>query len=190
MRIVTHERPAWFKDKYEIRKYEKASGFSRKCRVSGGNFVIKKSVLSQLGEFDTHYGMRGKLLGSHEESKVLDAYRLKVPDSEQKVYYALDCYVRHYVPLYKMKIGYMMRRSYLSGRMFMRLRALEKRIDLAQIARIILYSTVDYLIIEVKENGLKEADYIDFFRRFFRSIGIFIELIIQLTKGGFRLAVF
>ena len=72
----------------------------------------------------------------------------------------------------------------------MRLRALEKRVDLARIARILVYSTVDYLIREVKEAGLRDADYIDFLRRSFRSIGIVNELIIQLTKGGINLAVF
>ena len=184
-----HPKPPWFRDTYEIRRHADASGFSRTCRVSGGNFIIRKSVLRQLGLFDPEYGMKGGKLGSHEESKVLDQYRFKVPEAEQKVYYSLECSLRHYVPPDKMKIGYMMLRSYISGRMFLRLRALEGRIELSRMMPMLYYSTMDYLVRELKKAGIREADYIDFFRRSFRSIGILTELVLQLAKGGGKLLV-
>jgi len=108
-------KPKWFKDEYEIRKYENESGFSTTCPVSGGNYIIRKNVLIELGMFDVTLGMKGDKIGMGEERRVLEIYRAVTPAASQRVYYSLDCWLTHYVPDYKMKYFYIFKRSYAAG---------------------------------------------------------------------------
>lgn len=112
----TSPKPRWFKDEYETKKYEPQSGFSKTCGISGGNYIIKKSVLERLGMFDVNLGMKGNKIGLGEERQVLEIYRATTPEAEQKVYYALECYVSHHIASDKMTIRYIMKRNYRSGR--------------------------------------------------------------------------
>lgn len=180
------QKPPWFRDTYEIRKHGDSSGFSTHCRVSGGNFVIRKSILKKIGLFDVNLGMKGSQLGLNEDAKVLDTYRLNTPINLQKVYYALECYTKHYVSPYKMKISYIFKRGYISGRMFFRLRAQEGRIELFRVIHILVYSTIDFLALQIMQEGFRKADYIDFSRRAFRAAGIIVELINQLWQQNHR----
>ncbi|MEW6572036.1 MAG: glycosyltransferase family 2 protein [Bacillota bacterium] len=118
----TSKKPRWFKDYYAIRKNEEQSCFSTRCRITGCNFIIRKALLENLGMFDVDLGMKGNKLGLGEEALVLDTYRRKTPAGEQRVYYALECYVLHHVPDYKMKLSYVLARQYCGGKMTMRLR--------------------------------------------------------------------
>jgi glucosyl-dolichyl phosphate glucuronosyltransferase len=115
--FYTEAKPSWFKDKYEIRKYTEASGFSTTCNVSGMNFVIRKDLLPRLGGFDPSLGMRGTEQRFGEERKVLETYREVTPVAAQRVYYDLDCMVFHHVPGHKMRIGYILGRGFRIGRM-------------------------------------------------------------------------
>lgn len=124
--FYTSSKPFWFKDRYEIRKNAEQSGFSLRCSISGGNFIIRKSILEGLGMFDPAYGMVGNKLRLSEERKVLEEYRNVIPESEQKVYYALECGIKHHVPKSKMKITYLMKRSYLAGKSLSRVEAQTK----------------------------------------------------------------
>jgi glucosyl-dolichyl phosphate glucuronosyltransferase len=112
----TTPKPRWFKDEYEIRKYAERSGFSATAAVSGGNFIIRKKLLENLGGFDVDLGMKGGKMGLGEERKVLEQYRAATPPGEQKVYYALECFITHHVPPEKMKLRYVMKRAYLAGK--------------------------------------------------------------------------
>jgi glycosyltransferase involved in cell wall biosynthesis len=111
----TSPKPWWFRDEFEIRKYESQSGFSRQCGMSGGNFIIRKSVLEQLGLFDPGYGMSQGKLGMLDEAKTLTLYRTLTPAEQQKVYYSLECYIKHHTPKEKMQLAYMVKRRYITG---------------------------------------------------------------------------
>lgn len=111
----TTPKPWWFSDEFEIRKYENQSGFSSHCGISGGNFIIRKRILEKLGLFDPSYGMSDGKLGMLDERKVLDAYRFQTPPESQKVYYSLECYIFHFTPEYKMRLSYMLKRSFVAG---------------------------------------------------------------------------
>lgn len=114
-------KPRWFRDEYEIRKFAEVSGFSRTCRVSGGNFIIRKDVLLRFGKFDVNLGMKGDQIGLGEERALLELYRSRTPEAAQRVYYCLDAYIEHYVPAYKMKRSYLLKRSFQSGRAMARI---------------------------------------------------------------------
>jgi glycosyltransferase involved in cell wall biosynthesis len=109
------KRPSWFLDEYEVRKHADQSGFSQSCRLSGSNFIIRKDLLLRLGKFDPVYGMKGKAVTLGEERALLERYRNFTPQAEQRVFYALEAYVRHLVPAYKMKRLYMLKRYFQSG---------------------------------------------------------------------------
>tara|TARA_B100001964_G_C14259530_1_gene614534 strand:- start:2600 stop:3538 length:939 start_codon:yes stop_codon:yes gene_type:complete len=175
----TCEKPRWFKDEYEIRKYEETSGYSKTCRISGSNYVIKKPVLKEMGMFDPELGIRGEQIGLGEDAKVLNTYRNRTPESEQKVYYVLECYVRHYVPQFKMTIRYIMMRSYLSGRMSV----ITKKKKATHIFKNIIYIynlMLGKVVSEIKSQGVAGADYIYVCSKQFFILGLIIEWFHQL----------
>jgi glycosyltransferase involved in cell wall biosynthesis len=151
----TSPKPRWFRDEYEIRKYEDESRFSKTCSISGGNYIIKKKVLEDLGMFDVNLGMKGDKIGIGEERKVLEQYRATTPEAEQKVYYALECYVKHHVPEYKMTIKYRMKRYYKSGREAV----LVKDRGPGFVATVIINVTRE-IFNEIRMRGLIQADYV------------------------------
>lgn len=115
----TSPKPTWFKDAYEVRKYEQTSCFSTTCRITGANFIIKKSVFDKLGAFDVSFyhikNYKNPELGN--DAKVLDLYRKQTPLDQQRVYYALECWVYHHVPDYKMTFWYIAKRSFSGGKL-------------------------------------------------------------------------
>jgi glycosyltransferase involved in cell wall biosynthesis len=121
-------RPRWFLDKFERRCYADVSGFSTRCRVSGGNFTIRRASLQRLSGFDVKLGMVGAHVRLGEEAKVLDLYRLSTPVAEQRVYYALECGVNHYVPVERMTAKYVVQRGYSMGQMKAQLANLQVRV--------------------------------------------------------------
>lgn len=112
----TSRKPGWFKDEYETKRFANESGFSRDCRITGCNFIIRKSVLGKLGMFDPNYGIVGNKLRLSEERKALEKYRQVTPADKQKVYYSLECAVKHHIPERKMRPSYFLRRAYEAGR--------------------------------------------------------------------------
>lgn len=121
------KKPAWFKDCYETREYERTTRLSETCRVSGGNFTIRAEVLESLGGFDERLGMCGGNMGFCEDAGVLDAYRAAVPRERQRVCYCLECPVRHSVPAKKMRLGYMLARQYRLGKSLDRMQGWSSR---------------------------------------------------------------
>ncbi|MDP3879960.1 MAG: glycosyltransferase family 2 protein [Dehalococcoidales bacterium] len=174
----TSKKPRWFKDEYEIREYETQSGFSRTCSISGGNYIIKKRILESLGLFDVNLGMRGNSIGIGEERKVLETYRATTPEDAQKVYYALECYVKHHVPAYKMKISYIMKRCYASGRSSQKISAVYAvKSDSAGETKVLLFfinlcgKGISRIFTHLKRHGLRGVDYIQVSRKCFVYLG-------------------
>jgi glycosyltransferase involved in cell wall biosynthesis len=151
-------KPAWFKDAYEIRKFVEESGFSETCRVSGGNFFIKKNLLMQLGGFDVTLGMKGNKIGVGEERALLERYRKVTPKSEQRVYYSLRAFIWHYVPPEKMSRWYMMRRFFQIGRTSMRIKGKEPASAFQRTFKFIP-NQLTYARKEIRSNGIFNADY-------------------------------
>lgn len=163
--FYTSNKPFWFRDRYELRKNAEQSGFSDKCSISGGNFIVRKSVLVELGMFDPSYGMIGNRLRLSEERKVLEEYRSVTPASEQKVYYALQCSVKHHVPKEKMRITYLLKRSFLAGRSLSRIesqtRYKNNSNDIILRSKVGLFARKLYsLPLQIRQKGIFRLDYI------------------------------
>lgn len=169
-------RPPWFKDRYEMRKFSDRSGFSTSCRVSGGNFVIRRGLLFQLGGFDVNLGMKGNQIGMGEERAVLEDYRRRTPPEDQKVFYSLECSVLHYVPPYKMKRSYMMKRSYQVGRVAARIKNKEPS---SFFRRMFAFfpNLFSMLWGTVRREGILKADYFSVFIEGALRLGTMVELL-------------
>lgn len=111
----TTPKPKWFRDEFEIRKHSQSSVMSKKCSISGGNFIIRAILLSELGMFSPEYGMVGNKTRLGDEKALLIRYRSTVPVKEQRVYYSLECFIYHHVPQYKMNVFYFLKRGFFSG---------------------------------------------------------------------------
>ena len=174
----TDTKPRWFKDAHETRKYAAESGFSATCRVSGSNFIIRNELLRKLGGFDVALGMKGKHLGIGEEAKVLDLYRLRTPEHDQRVYYSLECHVRHHTPAHRMKLGYVLRRSFLSGRLFEQMRALRVQVGLRGAITLTCDDFRDlfgFLWRNLRENRVRGVDYVLASSMFVNRVGRLVE---------------
>lgn len=111
----TTRKPAWFQDSFEIRRHADSSGFAQ-CSISGGNFVIRATLLRELGMFSPELGMVGSKVRLGEERAVLEMYRRGRAKSDQRVYYSLECFILHHVPPQKMKARYFLKRGFQAGR--------------------------------------------------------------------------
>ncbi|MCI0651844.1 MAG: glycosyltransferase family 2 protein [Planctomycetes bacterium] len=113
--FYTEPKPGWFKDEYEIRCHARATGWSASCSISGSSFVIRRTLLYELGLFDPELGMKGSSVRLGEERAVLNRYRER-PHFEQRVFYHLGAVVYHHVPLEKMTPHYLLKRYYKAGK--------------------------------------------------------------------------
>ena len=111
------EKPWWFKDNYETRCHSSKSGYAD-CPISGGNYVIKKDLLVALGGFSSDFGMVATTLSLGEDRELLERYRAATPADKRKIFYSLECSVKHLVPAHKMTISYFIKRAFSSGVMY------------------------------------------------------------------------
>ena len=168
-------KPGWFKDEYEIRKHAEESGFSLTCRISGGNYIIKKSLLRELGMFDVSLGMVGEQVKLGEERDILEKYRRSRNEEDQKTYFAVECWVKHYVPPRKMTVRYFLARYYRAGRSAARL----KRKDPSLSVRLVIMFAPNILFDlknEIRTHGIRRADYVMVLARASSRLGNIIEL--------------
>ena len=111
--FYTTPKPAWFKDEYEARRQNWEAGILRKGQTfSGSNMIWKKSTLIGLEGFDTSYGMKGNQLLGGEETSLFDHLW---DQGNPKLYYSPELIVFHWVPGFKMGIGYRLKRIFSNG---------------------------------------------------------------------------
>jgi glucosyl-dolichyl phosphate glucuronosyltransferase len=176
--FYTSPKPRWWRDEFEFRCYTPASGFSATCRVTGVNFIIRRDLLPRLGMFSPELGMVGATLGLGEEAKVLDTYRAITPAQDQKVYYAHECYLYHHVPDWKMRFGYMVRRSYVNGRTKIRLTRTGRAVTLGFLVRDVaerLYVLARTLASHVRRKRLSSGSFVLAFRTLAFIMGVLVE---------------
>ena len=80
--------------------------------LRGNNFLIRKSVLSSLGGFNTSLGMSGKTLKYAEELEL--QYRMRI--SGYQIGYAPSLRINHYVRTEKISLGWLLRSEYAKRR--------------------------------------------------------------------------
>lgn len=107
------EKPPWFLDEYGSAHMELEEGL---CEIStcfsGGNMGWRTSLLNELGGFSPHLGMIGGKLGLGEETALQVSMRSR---PELRRVFLASMMMHHYVPPFKMQLGYIARRSFQYG---------------------------------------------------------------------------
>jgi len=104
-------KPHWFRDIYGTGSHGDEARFLFGHEfLSGGNIILLKNLLEEIGWFHPKLGMKGRKLGYGEETMVQIKARSTHPGL--KIYYDPELYVLHLVPAYKMSIWYEIRRAY------------------------------------------------------------------------------
>lgn len=126
----TTQKPAWFKDQYEIREiYKIKTSFTTGETASGSNMVWKKSVLEVLGGFNIVLGMQPNQIAGGEDTDLYVRYWKNI---DNKIVYDPDVLVYHWVPEYKMSVAYILKRNIAAGIAWANMR--DKRSDLLNAA--------------------------------------------------------
>jgi glucosyl-dolichyl phosphate glucuronosyltransferase len=108
-------KPAWYKDEYGSWVQGTQSRFITKNEyLVGGNLFIRRDLLEYLGGFDPNLGMKGNLLGYHEEIAFIEKVRLYQGDN--CLYYDPRLRIEHLVRPEKMKWSWIVRQKYILAR--------------------------------------------------------------------------
>lgn len=112
--FYTSSKPIWFEDKYEIRRDWRAPRYLKTGEsFSGSNMIWQKKVLDSLNGFDPNVGVIGNTLRLGGETIVFS--KLWSMRENVKLYFSRDLIVRHWVPDFKMTIGYRIKRNLAMG---------------------------------------------------------------------------
>ncbi len=82
--------------------------------LDGANLFVRRDVLDRLGGFDVRLGMNGPALGYGEETEFQRRLRRLAPD--ERILYEPRLTVEHLVPPEKMRLGWIFRQAFVSGR--------------------------------------------------------------------------
>lgn len=179
----TSPKPSWFRDEYEIRRFEDRSGFSATCRVSGGNYTIRRDLLERLGLFDTNLGMNGDMPLIGEERQVLEKYRASTPKHLQKVYYSLECSILHHTPAEKMTVKGILARYFISGRTMQHIFKYDRKFVVNHVVAM-PGKYVRRIASEVWSKGVRDADYVDIIRFFFYDLGVVWQYLVAGRRAS------
>jgi glycosyltransferase involved in cell wall biosynthesis len=111
-------KPKWFQDDLEVRSLGDDPRFLRSGEsFSGSNMVFRRDVLENYGGFDVNVGVKGRYLSVGEETNLFAQIWQDKPDAS--FYYSPAMIVYHAVPEYKMTVSYSLKRSFVTGQVWM-----------------------------------------------------------------------
>jgi glycosyltransferase involved in cell wall biosynthesis len=105
-------KPAWYKDSYSVNIRRDSPGPFQGF-ISGGNTFNRKSILNALGGYNPEFGMSGNKIGYAEETDLQIRLHERFPG--EIVYYHPDIAIRHHIPAYKMRMGWIIRSRYINA---------------------------------------------------------------------------
>jgi len=107
-------KPEWFKDRYasNIHIQSHIGELPGSSYLSGGNFVIKRNILTRLGGFSVTLGMKGKTTAYGEETHL----QLELRRHQYIIGFDPELIVQHAVVEKKMSVRWFLKSGYASGR--------------------------------------------------------------------------
>lgn len=112
--FYTTPKPEWFEDRYEIRMGDEPPHWlGEKETLSGSNMVWRKDVLQGSGGFGVDFGVKGEQLSIGEETLLFK--RLWQTMDRPRFYFNPELVVWHWVPDYKMRVRYHLKRYFIIG---------------------------------------------------------------------------
>lgn len=112
--FTTTPVPVWFPPEYGSLNY----GCEERCLdtgrefIHGTNMVFLRDVISACGGFHPELGMKGNLISYGEETRL----QFILMEKGFQVYYAPLMVVRHWLPLHKVRLSWLLKTAYAVGR--------------------------------------------------------------------------
>lgn len=107
--------PKWFANEFETITFGDEAGFrstpDARFGFGGANMAFRKDILEEYGGFHADYGMSGNKLKLGEETELF----IRIYKDHPYFWYDPELRISHWVPKWKMKIAYRIRRSFKSG---------------------------------------------------------------------------
>jgi len=107
-------KPRWYNDEWASSSGKPSSFSELKSDqyFDGGNFVIHRSIFSEIGLFNTSLGMSGQKISYGEEIDFQVRMRLNgIP-----IWYSPNLLILHLVPKYKLKVSWFIKSWYAHGK--------------------------------------------------------------------------
>jgi glycosyltransferase involved in cell wall biosynthesis len=112
--FYTTEKPSWFKDQYESRTWGEVTRYLEPDEsFSGSNMVWRKETLLTIGGFAETMGPKGMNFSLGEDTMAFR--RLWRAQIDPVVIYDPAMIVYHWVPAYKMRTTYVLKRAFMTG---------------------------------------------------------------------------
>lgn len=145
-------KPDWFLDEYEVRSWGEKAHFLKPHRAkfgfSGSNMAFQKRILQKFFGFSPGFGMTGGHLGLGEETELF--YRISQETS--CFWYDPEIIVEHLVPEFKMKLDYIVKRTFRGAICIHKIRLGRERsysyFVTLNIAKIMFYSLMLFFTVE------------------------------------------
>jgi hypothetical protein len=120
--------------------------------------------------------MKGDKIDLGEERAILELYRNSIDPDDQKVYYSVESFVKHYVSPFKMTRRYMLKRYFQSGRAASRIKQKHPAGALRRLVAFIPDQAV-FIWKEIRAKGLLKASYTKMLFNFALRVGNIAELL-------------
>lgn len=118
--FYTTEKPSWFMDQYESRTWgDEERRLLPGESFSGSNMIWRKETLQSIGGFGEAVGVMGNNLSVGEETVAFR--RLWQYEHDAVVIYDPNLIVFHWVPPFKMRVSYYLKRAFVVGQVAVKL---------------------------------------------------------------------
>jgi glucosyl-dolichyl phosphate glucuronosyltransferase len=112
--FYTSPKPDWYKDIYATASWGDEPRLLKPGETfSGSNMIWRRTALENSQGFDTQVGVTGNELSLGEETVLFNQIWRQL--GQPVFYYSPDLVVRHWVPPFKMKVFYRLKRQFISG---------------------------------------------------------------------------
>lgn len=110
-------KPEWYKDAYgtfQEGKYAAIAGPANDFNLCGGNFIVQRQVLKELGGFNPQLGMTGNTIAYAEEDELQSRIRQHWPQG--LIYFDPQLIIHHLVAERKMRLSWRIHQQFQRGR--------------------------------------------------------------------------
>lgn len=166
------EIPEWFKDGYGTWTLgDKERPIEKNEWINGTNMIFRRSLLEDLGGFNTKIGMSGRTISYGEETNLL----LKIKEHHYPIYYVPDIIVEHLIPVYKLSLKWLLKANYING--FSAFETFDLRKQTSKQCIITLYVWLKGIrrFLFSKEKYL-ETKILESFSEFFWNMGLTVKM--------------